>query len=895
MKERKKDVPAWAVKFLHLICPQHLMEEIEGDLMQRFRCDADRYQVSKARRRFIWNVLCFFRPGILLRNKFHFEPMYFIMYWSYFKIAFRHLLRYKVFTIINVSGLTIGITSFFLVLQYASFELNYDHFHGNVDEIYRIATKQKGGGDFENASARNFAGINELLKDSFHEIKVSTLFIKRPANTGFLFSLDNKIHNEPGNILEADTAFFEVFPSLLERGDAAAVLSDPHGIVLSASMAKKLFGSADPVGKQLQRVDDHSNGWNYVITGIMRDIPLNSHLHANFVKPIVREEWRNLDPWRAPVAYSYITIDTRYSHHLVEEKLNTIVKNAALANPQLKDVQFMVQPMADIHLHSHLKDEFEVNGNSQLVYIILLIGSIILITAWINYVNIESARFTKNIREIGVRRIIGSDRISLCFQFLVRYVIIAFIAVIVSVVLTGLLLPGLKAYIGLPMAELQLGTPAVWAMALSLFFLGSFLTGIYPGLALLRFKLVNALKGQIGEVRRSQVFRRSLVVIQFSVCVVLIAFLMVIHRQLDLMLSADRNMEIDQVISINNPTAYMREGEKNVHEFNALRDNFLLNPAIKSVSSSSAVPGAEIGFTYVDLIKRNIGDPSDPTRYKMLFIDYNFIPTFGLKLTAGRNYSENNSEDENWQTLIINESAAKALGFSFGNEALYQEVYLNLVGEWTKYKIIGVIKDYHHEAVKKDIHPTIFFLNHNIGQQVYYSVRFDAGTNPQELISFLQRKWKQVFPEKPFEYFFLDDYYGQQFKSELYFRRMFSLFSGVVIVIACLGVLGMTIFEASSRLKEISVRKVLGASVREIVTLLYKRHLKLLAISALIGYPVMIYCSSAWLSFYPVRIGLPWWIFVVPVAGILMLLVLATGYQVFKAATTNPAEHLKYE
>jgi putative ABC transport system permease protein len=327
-----------------------------------------------------------------------------------------------------------------------------------------------------------------------------------------------------------------------------------------------------------------------------------------------------------------------------------------------------------------------------------------------------------------------------------------------------------------------------------------------------------------------------------------------------------------------------------------LKNKLVENHFVKNATSSSAIPGQEINEDFVNRLKRNLHDPFDPTRYKVLFVDYDFIPFYGLKLKAGRNYSLENGDEENWNKVILNERAIYALGFTSLQEAINQEVNFHLWGgQFEKYKIVGIVEDYHQEAVKKAIYPTILSLNHDRFQQVFYSVKLNAGSNPREALDFIERSWKEVFPGKPFEYYFQDDYYDQQFKSELHVGRIFGLFAGVAVFIACLGILGVTLFEANSRLKELSIRKVLGATLSSLVVLLSSAYFKLVVLASLISAPLIYLSASEWLMNYPARIDMSPWFFLLPLFALVLLVILSSGFQTVKAARGNPVDHLKYE
>ncbi len=415
----------------------------------------------------------------------------------------------------------------------------------------------------------------------------------------------------------------------------------------------------------------------------------------------------------------------------------------------------------------------------------------------------------------------------------------------------------------------------------------SFLRGRYLSertrqFSLLKFNPVHAIKGKVTENKSGKRIRQVLVVTQFTTSITLIAFVQTVNEQLDFMKLLNKGVELETVIAVRNPTAYSnQELTTKFGEFETMKNQLLQYPSIRSAASSSAIPGAEVGFSYVDQIKRNVGDPYDPTVYKSIFVSSDFISTYNLELLAGKSFSVPANfngdapwETENWSSVILNESAVHQLGFNSPEEAVNQEVYYSPFGDSLKCRIIGVIKDYHHEAVKKAVFPTILFHNYGTYQQVYYSIGLNKGTNPQEALKQIEKIWKARFPERPFEYFFLDEYYDRQFKSEAQFQKVFVLFAGIAIVIACLGVLGMTLFEMNTRLKEISIRKVLGASVSGIVVLLSRMNLKLILISCFVATPLIYYLTTEWLSNYPSKIELtPWFIFIplMIVAGMVML------------------------
>ena len=836
------------------------------------------------------------------------------MLFNYFRIAYRHLAKSKTYSLISVMGLSVGITAFFLILQYASFELSFDQFHEN--EIYRVAHQKQENGELKNSSAMNYGGIRRLLQDNVAEVEHVTGFAPMPNNLGFLFSYKGKLFLEPGKFLRADTNFFKVFSSLLIKGDPNTALIDFKGIVVSESVAHKVFGDADPLGKRFDDLGDEVNDEDdYLITGVFKDLPANSHLHADFVVR-VDDDWESsggVEGFQSPAFFTYVSVKKGSDARQLEMKGNKIISKTEQIHPNTKGASMIFQPISSIHLESELKDELEANGSKTLVYIIVFIGSIIMIIAWINYVNIETARFVSRIREVGVRRIVGSGKADLVLQFLVEYFCLNVLALGVAGLLLLWIIPHFSYFTGIPLETIQWSTPNIWIGALMIFIAGSVITGIYPVWFLLKINPVNSLKGIFGGINRGLGIRKSLVIIQFTVSLALIAFLLVVNSQLEFMQLTNKKIDLEKVIAIRNPTAYggMHTFEIGQNEFQQFENKLQQHSSIKMMTASSAIPGTEIGFTFINLLKRSLGDPYSPVRYKTLFIDQNFIPVYGLKLKAGRNFDMNAGEDvdiargwlrgdkppkDYYQTLLLNESAIHELGFNTPEEAVNQIIYYHLwADDFEKYKIIGVVEDYHHEALKKEVLPTIFALNHGGFQQVYYSVKAETGSNTRDVLSYVEKSWKELFPNKPFDYFFIDDYYDQQFKSELYFSRIFGLFAGVAVFIACLGILGMTLFEANARTKELSIRKVLGASVSSLMVLLSKGYFKLILLSSFVSIPLIYWSASKWLEKYPVRIAVNVQYFIIPLVVIIVMVMLASCVQTFKASNANPVDNLKHE
>lgn len=820
---------------------------------------------------------------------------------NYVIIAIRHILKSKVLSLIHVLGLSVGIAAFFFITQYVNFESSFDQFHANREQIFRVALERTLPGNERIISAKNFVGLKKLVLENLSEVGAATQFYKTPANTGVLFRYQGKIFNEPGGELNADSAFFRVFPSLLLTGDPLTALNDPHSVVLSASLARKIFGDADPVGQHLQRPDDNLGESDCVVTGVLMDIPANAHFHANFIVPL---QWPNQEAWKSGFVMTYLKLNKGSDPQAVEKRINALYHSIGMIYPDVQGTRPFLQPLTSIHLSSQLKDELEANGSKKLLYIAASIGIMIMVIAWINYINLETARFMARAREVGVRRIVGSGKRELAVQFLIEYFIIFLGGGVISALIVWIMLPDFSYLTRIPLSAITWPGREVFLLSVTILLSGSLFVGIYPAIFLIRLDPVQALKGKFRRVR-GNVLRKSLVVLQFCVSMIVVGFLLIIKNQLDFMRQADKRFDVERVVAIRNPTAYSNEEVLEKHtSYKLLGDKLSELGSIQIMTSSSAIPGTEIGFTYVNLLKRHAEDPYDPTPYKTLFVDEHYIPFFGLKLLAGRNFDppapvnnwQNPWEDEDWLTLILNESAIRTLGFNSAEEAVNQVVeFENFEDHFQKHKIIGVIADYHHEAVKKQIFPMILSPNYGSFQQVYYSIRFTDGVNPKDAIDDIQKAWRAAFPDKPFEYFFLDEYYDRQFKSEFQFEKIFTLFAAIAVLIAGLGILAMTLFESTMRIREISIRKVLGASIANLIGLLSSDYLRAIILSVSISIPFIWVVGIKWLDTYPSKINITLQFFLIPVLVLVAIVAITSAFHTWKASTANPVDHLKNE
>lgn len=788
------------------------------------------------------------------------------------KHAFRYLWRNKVATAINIAGLTVAMSAAFLMLQYLDFELSYDTYLPEHKQVYRVATQTP-----TRSIAETFYGVSDWITQTFPEVEASTRFYRWPANTGVVIEVDGNLYHER-NYLYADKGFFKVFPSMLVAGNAKTALEEPNTVVISERLALKAFGTTDVIGKTIAN-PERKNKFEK-ITGVLRNTPANSHLEADIIRPY---EWiPEADfTWKVTV-WTYIRVAEKTDADQLIVKVNR-----SLASLVEEPAMLWLQPLASIHLTSNLEGEIKAPGNMLYIYVVGGALILVLLIAWVNYVNLETARFIRRLKEVGIRRIIGSRKRDLLARFLLEAFIVTTTAATLAAIIVAAIFPWFGYVTGLSLDTFSFSITDLWVTTGIALLIATFLAGLYPLISLIRMNPIRSLKGQV--VSRKSLAPRFLLTFQFVTSLTLMALVVMASFQLDFMRKANTNFDTSNIVTVYNAANYTwREDSLRQENNEVFRNRLLQIPSVTQLTTSSAIPGEPIGFTYTDLAKRNRSDADRHVDYKVMYIDYDFIPLFGLEIVAGRNYSPEYSDD--W-CIVITESTARELGFPSAEAAVNQKIWFNEPDDWHQWNIIGVVKDYRHQSIKTPVNPCIFRLHRNKGQMVYYSMKVtDANAIPS-----IEQLWKETWPGKPFDYFFMDQHYDEQYKNEIHFSRIFFLFSGVAVFVACLGVMGMSLFEANAKIKEIGIRKVLGAEVKSIIVLLTKGSVLALSVSLFVAAPLVYFLASRWLTGYPEHIALSIWFVVIPFLFMLTLVILTSISQILKAALRSPVESLKYE
>nr|WKN37526.1 ABC transporter permease [Tunicatimonas sp. TK19036] len=800
---------------------------------------------------------------------------------NYFLIAYRNLLKNKSFSLINILGLAIGMAACFLIWQYVSFELSYDNFHSQAKDTYRVTLDVYKQGDLDLQSARVSPAVASSFQQEFPAIETYTRMVILGPDA--VLTHGDRYVGEEGVYL-ADSAFFDVFSYQLLQGSAKSALNEPFNIVITESTARKLFQDKNPLDQEVIMNAANLDGTSlpFKVTGVIADFPENTHL-----KPAVLISYPTLfefvghqfdDSWTWNETYTYVRLNSEADPVALEAQFPNVVHrfNEAYLAEQQADWQYRLQPITDIHLHSDLQHESSVNGSAFYVYFLAVAGLVILLIAYINFVNLVTVKALNRAKEVGVRKVSGALRGQLIAQFFLEACLVNAMAVFLAITIVQI---GTPFFAHLFEVQLSFATdtqPWLWmglALLIGVLLLGS---GFYPALMLSRYQPSRVLTGSVSRGRSGAALRKFLVTGQFAMALVLIALTLTAGLQVRYMQQQSLGFNPEQIVVIKGPKAYDYGYGDN---FDAYRNKAGSLTPVKSVSGSVVVPGQEI-YSYNDHIKIN-GEQTSGV-FSLNYVDQNYFDHYRVPLVSGRKFTE--EDQPKW---IINETAMHLLGYDDPEKVLGQTIDRN--GQLSE--VIGVVKDFHHQSLKEAISPTLFYCSrdHN-----YYSVKIESGQIPETLDQ-LKTAYQELFPGSPYEYFFLDEFFNRQYQAEQQFNTFFRLFSGLAIFIACLGLFGLSAFTATQRTKEIGIRKVLGASVGSIVTLLSKDFMKLVLLASLIALPLAYWIIQQWLENYAARIDISWWLLLVPVALLLFITFISVSTQTIKAALTDPAKSLRYE
>ncbi|WP_421763629.1 ABC transporter permease [Ekhidna sp.] len=864
-----KRPPKYPLRFFRWFCHPDYVEDIEGDLLERFEKRTNGNKAAKWL--FTQDVMRLFRPGIIKNFEETQQLNQYGMVKNYFKTTIRNLRRQPLYAAVNIGGLSASITCLILIISYIKHEYSYDQFLPNADRIYRVYNHQPGNylvdGDTYAVTPLQLAST---MSSEFSEVDAATAFTNF---NGLLGKSEESLYWQKG--VFSDRSFLDVFRYTFLDGDVETALDDPSSIVITRSLAKKLFNEINPVGQQLMQGDQLCQ-----VTGVINDPPITSSIQFDFVVNVEGRDWykerMQRERWRSNGYYTFFSIGKGIDVTQLENKMPGLLEKYWIDTEKYPQ-NYRFESLANIHLQTDLNFDVGLKGDKAQLRLFSIIAGIILLLAAVNYTNLAIARSISRFKEVGLRKTIGASRSQLIFQFLLESVTLTFLALLVACFLAWGIAPVFSQLLDRQLyfdTDLFLSIlPALIGLMLVL----GILSGYYPALIISKQKPVKALKGK--SKAQGGITQKVLIVGQYAISIAMIICAMEANQQFQFMKSKDLGFQKENIITLR-----VRSNEVKNH-YESLRNRWLSNPGILSVAGSQNLP--------IDIIQSTIvnddigGDPGDDLPVYEMSIDYDFIDLYEMEILTGRNFSRDFKDSLN--VCIINETAARAAGWT-PEEAIGKR----FTEDWNiPYReVIGVVKDFNIHSAHFEIEP-LMIVRTNPDNYRFLSFETDAN-NLAETIAFLDETTRE-FSTYPFEAQFLSDTYNELYKDELRQSQIFSFFTVLGIIIASLGLFGLTTYSIHLRIKEIGVRKVLGASVESIVSLVSVNFIKLIGLGFLIASPFAWIVIDRWLENYTYHDAIHWWVFAI--SGILTVLLacITMGFQILKAAHQNPAEILKDE
>jgi putative ABC transport system permease protein len=896
MKEPLRDPPPIPLRFLEWFCPPALYEGIEGDLLEQFDMDIKAHGYKHARRRLVLNIFRFFRPGIILRNRFSFQLIDLIMFTNYLIVAYRNIRKSKAFSAINVCGLGIGLAACLLIFQFVSFELSYDKFNEKFDRTYRVTNDRYQNGKLIQHGTIMYPTIGPTMAKDYPEIEEYTRLM--PGG-----ELNVKVNdkNYRGDYCHfADEHFLAVFTFPLLAGNKTTALKDRFNIVLSEKTAKKYFGVTDGnytdiIGKNLYWGLDVQP---YTISGVCIDPPPNSHIQfeglVSYSTLISAEEPHADNSWTWSDMRHYLVLKPGADYKTLESKFEAFSEKYFQGDKVSGSVEkFFLQPLKEAHLYSDYEYDIARTANGKAVWAMLIVALFILLIAWINYINLTTSRAIDRAKEVGLRKVMGAVKSQLIKQFIFESFLITVLAFVFAFILVITLQSSFNQIVNNKLSLTTIITSLSSGnilIVVAVIIACVILSGFYPAFILSSYQPAVVLKGKFQRSSRGHFLRKALVIFQFTASAALITGTIIVSRQLVYMNSADLGIDIHNTLIVQGPelsgydSTFIQRAESYKHVL-------LQVDGVVNAATSNNIPGNRLGRSFGI---RLVEEPSS-SHYTMsnMSVDYSFFDTYNVALLAGRKFlpTDHKVNFDDLNTVIINRNAVKLLGIDSVQNAVGKEIVWG--GDGTrKWTIVGVVGDFHQESLKKPMEPMIFRPSYGANNPT--SIRLKTA-DTQKVIADIEGIYKGFFPGNSFEYFFLRDSYQRQYSDDNRFGKVISIFTVLAIIISCLGLIGLSSYTAVQRTKEIGVRKVLGASIYSIVTLLSVDFMKLVCIAALLSLPIAYYSMQNWLQGYTYRITLSWMLFVMPVFVVLMIALFTISAQVLRAAMSNPADTLKYE
>ncbi len=819
------------------------------------------------------------------------------MFKSYIKIAFRNLLKHKGYSFINIFGLTLGLVTSTLIFLYVQDELSYDRMHADAGRIYRLENWSVFNGEESHWAATQGFLIPDVVQ-RYGEIETATRLMVTGAPV--TFSTDNNFYSEE-DILYVDSTFFDVFSFKAIHGDLATALDAPDKIILTEATAIKYFGRTNVVGDLIKRQNTP-----FKVSAVLENIPHNSHFSFDMLIPMSEMHRRNpnLVNGRGPaVFYSYIKVLPTASGEQLQAKMDDDIyeirniRNQAgeIAPVEGLDIRQLMMPLTDIHLHSNAEKELASNGDAQYVYIFSTVAFFILLIACFNYMNLATARSTKRAKEVGMRKVLGAEKSQVFAQFLGESFFFTFLAMIIALLIVVLVIPAFNDFTGKLISQnLLLNGPLLLGMG-GVFVIVGLLSGFYPSLFLASFKPLKALKSNVlaGKGSNTTLYlRRGLVILQFGISIFLIVGASTVYNQLQYIEGKDLGFDKEQVVVIKLP------GRGQIRNLETIKKEFLSQPSVLAAASSSAIPGERVHVMTVrvpDLASTDAGNENQQQDngirgMRIISGDEDLAETFDLEIVDGRDLSKEIVSDAA-EGFLLNEAAIRAFGLE-ENPVGRRFEYVYGLPQPKAGRVVGVVKDFHYASLHSEIEPLMIHVYPNFS--AFLNVRINT-ERVKETMTRLEETWNQLQPSTEFDYFFLDSHYDNQYKAEMSLGKVIAFFTLLAVIIACMGLFGLASFITEQRTKEIGVRKVLGASIKSIMTSLSKEFVLLILLANLLAWYPAYYFLTGWLEGFAFRIDISLLTFVVAALGALVIALSTISFKTYVAARRNPVRSLRYE
>ncbi|MFT4024640.1 MAG: ABC transporter permease [Flavihumibacter sp.] len=812
------------------------------------------------------------------------------MFRNYIKIAWRNLLRNKTYSVINVLGLAVGLACFLTITLYVLDELSYDRFQRYADRIYRVnADIHIGGAGIHGAISSDMMG--QILKKDYPQVEQYT---RMYTNDGYKLVKKGNSFMKEEKVANVDSTFFDLFSFPAIAGDTHTALDEPNTVVVTESTARKYFGTTDVVGKLIETAGDHATD-AYKITAVIKDMPANSHFNYDFLFSMKNVQY----PWGSYTSHNfhtYLLLAKGADYKALEKKLDDYIDRYVVPYVQQfmkvssmdefrkagNNLAYSLTPLTKIHLYSDYQYELAPGGNIRYVYIFAAVALFILLIACVNFMNLTTARSASRAKEVSVRKVLGTERKGLMLQFLSESMLTAFLGLVIAVVITWLTIPLFNHIAGKQISMSSLLSPVLLLLLVVLPVVVGAIAGSYPAFFLSSFNPVEALKGKSRTGNSSRGLRNVLVVFQFATSIFLMIGTIVVYKQLHFIQNKDIGFNKDQVLIINDAFSL---GD-NMKFF---RDEIARQSGVQSATISSFLPVSNSSRSDDSFFSQPIADAKNGIQMQNWTIDEDYLPTMGMQVVKGRNFSKDFPSDST--AILVNETAVKFLNTKDPlNTKLYRLENDNKT--MVAYHIVGVVKNFNFESLRESVGPACLRLRKGNGGFVAFKINAAQAT---QIIAQTENRWKALAPSMPFRYRFLDESFNEMYHTEQRVGKIALVFSMLAIAIACLGLFGLAAFIAEQRVKEIGVRKVLGASVGSIVQLLSKDFVKLVAIAFVIAVPPGWYFMHAWLQDFAYRIQISWWIFAAAGLAAFIIAVITVSFQSVKAAIANPVKSLRSE